>query len=173
MRRVAIVGGGHTDFVFNSPKTGIELFAEAAMEAIYESNLKPKNIQAIYCGNGLGDFSEGQIMIQSYIANDIGCLNVPATRFEGACASATLAIRDAAMWVASGKYDIVLVGWHMIADTNLRRDLPFLVILPCLHICILRNTIYRLQSSKSRWRWCRFSPMNTARKIRMPSLGRR
>jgi acetyl-CoA C-acetyltransferase/acetyl-CoA acyltransferase len=110
MRRVAIVGGGHTDFVFNSPKTGIELFAEAAMEAIYESNLKPKNIQAIYCGNGLGDFSEGQIMIQSYIANDIGCLNVPATRFEGACASATLAIRDAAMWVASGKYDIVLVG---------------------------------------------------------------
>jgi len=59
MRRVAIVGGGHTDFVFNSPKTGIELFAEAAMEAIYESNLKPKNIQAIYCGNGLGDFKRG------------------------------------------------------------------------------------------------------------------
>jgi acetyl-CoA C-acetyltransferase/acetyl-CoA acyltransferase len=80
------------------------------MEAIGESNLKPKDIQAIYCGNGLGDFSEGQGMIQSYLANDIGCFNVPATRFEGACASATMAIRDAYMWVASGFYDVVLAG---------------------------------------------------------------
>lgn len=110
MRKVAIVGMGHTDFMFDSPKTEVEMFAEAAMDAITESNLKPKDIQAINCGNGLGDFSEGQIMVHSYIADDIGCFNVPATRFEGACASATIAIRDAAMWVASGYYDIVLVG---------------------------------------------------------------
>ena len=110
MRRVAIVGIGHTDFVFDSPKTEVEMFAEAAMDAITESNLKSKDIQAVNCGNGLGDFSEGQIMVQSYIANDIGCFNVPATRFEGACASATIAIRDAAMWVASGHYDVVLAG---------------------------------------------------------------
>ncbi|MCD6153692.1 MAG: hypothetical protein J7J07_07255 [Syntrophobacterales bacterium] len=110
MRRVAIVGVGHTDFMFDSPKTEVEMFAEAAMDAINESNLKPKDIQAINCGNGLGDFSEGQIMMQSYIADDLGCFNVPATRFEGACASATIGIRDAAMWVASGYYDIVLAG---------------------------------------------------------------
>jgi len=110
MRRVAIVGVGHTDFMFDSPKTEVEMFAEAAMDAINESNLKPKDIQAINCGNGLGDFSEGQIMVHSYIADDIGCFNVPATRFEGACASATIGIRDAAMWVASGQYDIVLAG---------------------------------------------------------------
>ena len=110
MRRVAIVGMGHTDFMFDSPKTEVEMFSEAAMDAINESNLKPKDIQAINCGNGLGDFSEGQIMVHSYIADDIGCFNVPATRFEGACASATIGIRDAAMWVASGFYDIVLAG---------------------------------------------------------------
>lgn len=110
MRKVAIVGMGHTNFMFDSPKTEVEMFAEAAMDAITESNLKPKDIQAINCGNGLGDFSEGQIMVHSYTANDIGCINVPATRFEGACASATIAIRDAAMWVASGQYDIVLAG---------------------------------------------------------------
>ena len=110
MRRVAIVGIGHTKFMFNSPQSGVELLAEASMDAINGSGLKPKDIQAIYCGNVLSDFAEGQGMIQSYLADDIGCFNVPASRFEGACASATMAIRDAYIWVASGFYDIVLVG---------------------------------------------------------------
>jgi len=110
MRRVAVVGTGHTKFMFNSPHTGVEMLSEASMTAINESNLKPKDIQAIYCGNVLGDFSEGQGMVQSYLADDIGCFHVPASRFEGACASATMAIRDAYMWVASGFYDIVLAG---------------------------------------------------------------
>ena len=75
-----------------------------------EANVQSRDIQALYCGNGLSDFSEGQIMIQSYIADSLGCRNIPATRFEAACSSATVAIRDAYMWVASGFYDIVLVG---------------------------------------------------------------
>ena len=110
MRRVAVLGTGHTDFVSNSQKNGMEMMAEASMEAIAASNLTPQDIQAVYCGNVLGDFSEGQGMIQSYVADDIGCRFVPASRFEGACASATMAIRDAFMWVASGFYDIVLAG---------------------------------------------------------------
>ncbi|MFO7840333.1 MAG: propanoyl-CoA acyltransferase [Desulfosalsimonadaceae bacterium] len=110
MRKVAIVGTGHTDFASGAKKTEIELFCEAATEAMSEAKTGPPDIQALYCGNVFGDFSEGQGMIQSYIANELGCHHVPATRFEGACASATLAIRDAFMWVASGFYDIVLVG---------------------------------------------------------------
>ena len=110
MRKVAVIGTGHTPFTFSSEKTSLELFAEAATEAIEKSNLKPKDVQALFLGNGLGDFSEGQLMVQSFIANDIGAFNVPATRFEGACASATIAIRDAFIWVASGFYDIVIAG---------------------------------------------------------------
>lgn len=110
MRKVAIVGTGHTDFVSDARKTEIEMFCEAASEAMAEAAVTPRDIQALYCGNVFGDFSEGQGMIQSYIANELGCHHIPATRFEGACASATLAIRDAFMWVASGFYDIVLVG---------------------------------------------------------------
>ncbi len=110
MRKVAVVGTGHTKFMFDSPKSEVEMLAEASMDAIRTSNLNSKDIQAIFCGNVLGDFSEGQGMIQSYLADDIGCFNVPATRFEGACASGTMAIRDAYMWVASGFYDIVLAG---------------------------------------------------------------
>ena len=110
LRKVAVVGTGHTPFTFATEKTSIELFSEAAMDAMNEANLKPKDIQALYLGNCLGDFSEGQAMLQSYAANDIGAFHIPATRFEGACASSALAIRDAFIWVASGYYDVVLAG---------------------------------------------------------------
>ena len=110
MRKVAVVGTGHTEFGSELPKTEIEMFCEAATEAMAECDLGPQQVEALFCGNVFGDFAEGQGMIQSFIANELGFHNVPATRFEGACASATVAIRDAFMWVASGCYDIVVVG---------------------------------------------------------------
>ena len=110
MRKVAIVGVGETRFSGPQTKTEVELFAEAAMDALNESNLKPKDIQALYLGNVLGDFAEAQGMVQCFAAENIGCINIPASRYEGACASATMAVRDAFIWVASGFYDIVLAG---------------------------------------------------------------
>lgn len=109
MREVAVVGVGMTQFGM-SEKTQIEMFSEAAMEAIIESDIEPKDIQALFLGNGLGDFEEGQMNMAPMCAADIGIPNVPATRFEGACASATVAMRNAYLWVASGFYDIVLAG---------------------------------------------------------------
>lgn len=110
MKKVAVVGVAQTRFSGPQEKTGVELFAEAATEAIELSNLKPQDIKALFIGNALADFEEGQGMIQSYAAENIGCLYAPANRYEGACASASMAVRDAFMWVASGYYDIVLAG---------------------------------------------------------------
>jgi acetyl-CoA acetyltransferase len=110
MRKVAVVGVGMTKFSGKQNKTALELFAEAAMDAINESNLKPKDMQAIFMGNALSDFAEGQAQIQAFAADYIGAPNIPANRYENACASSTAAIRDAFVWVASGFYDIVLVG---------------------------------------------------------------
>ena len=110
MRKVAILGVGHTPFTFLSEKTAVELFSEAALEAIQQSGLKATDVKAMFVGNVLGDFSEGQGMIQSYAADEIGAKYIPSSRFEGACASGTMAIRDAFMWVASGVYDVVITG---------------------------------------------------------------
>lgn len=110
MRKVAVVGVGETKFSGPQEKTAVEMFAEAASEAITGSNLKPKDVQALFLGNALGDFAEGQGMMQAYAAEYIGCRYIPANRYEGACASASVAVRDAFMWVASGMYDIVLAG---------------------------------------------------------------
>ncbi len=109
LREVAVVGIGHTKFG-NLDKTNIELFSEAAMDAINESNLKPKDIQALYFGNVLGTHEEGQLGMAAFAAADIGIPYIPTTRIEGICASATVAIREAFIWVASGFYDIVLAG---------------------------------------------------------------
>ncbi len=109
MRQVAVVGVGMTKFGI-SEKNSIEMFAETAMDAINESNLKPKDIQALYVGNVLGEFEEGQMGFPGIVATDLGIVDVPVTRFEYACATASVAIREAFIWVASGFYDIVLAG---------------------------------------------------------------
>jgi len=98
MRKVAVVGVGQTKFSAAQEKTAVELFAEAATDAINESGLKPKDVQALYMGNVLGDFSEGQIMIPAFAAENIGAFNIPANRYEGACASASVAIRYRLSW---------------------------------------------------------------------------
>jgi len=192
MRKVAVLCAGHTRFMFNSPKTQIELLAEAAMDAIGGSSLKPRDVhQAIFCGNVLGGFTEGQIMVQSYFADDIGCWNVPANRYEGACASATMAIRDAFMWVASGFYDIVLAGgvekatsmgtslatrtFAMGGDSRYEYPAgsPSPVFLACWLICTQNNTTSLLPSLKNKWPSSPFNRTITARRIPTLNSGKK
>ena len=109
MRQVAIAGVAMTKFG-TSEQTQVEMFAEAAMEAISASNLTVEDIQAVYVGNADGNLEEGQDVVAPMCTADIGLWGLPATRFEGACSSGTLAIINAFIWVASGTYDIVLAG---------------------------------------------------------------
>jgi len=109
MRQVAVVGVGMTPFG-RSRKDQLELFAEAAMDAINESGLKPKAIEALFLANAVGDLTEGQTVIASHAAAEIGLLGIPATRIEGACASGTMAIITAAMAIASGCFNIVMAA---------------------------------------------------------------
>lgn len=110
MREIVILGVGMTKFGV-SPFTMKEMFVQAAMEALNESGVEGRDMEALFIGNVLGGFEEGQINIAPFLGSEIGLPNhAPATRFEGACASATVAIRHAALMVASGVHDIVLAG---------------------------------------------------------------
>jgi acetyl-CoA acetyltransferase len=107
MRQVAILGVGMTKFGI-SEKTNLEMFAEAGLDAITQSNVEPKDIEALYFGNCLGGFEEGQLHMDPFAHVELGLpLSAPATRFESACATATVAIRHAALLVAAGFYDVV------------------------------------------------------------------
>jgi acetyl-CoA C-acetyltransferase len=110
MRKVAIVGVGETQFSGAQPRTNLELFTEAAVEALAGASLTTKDVQALLIGNVLADFEEGQKIAHSFIAENLGMPNVPANIYDGACASSSVAIRDAFLWIASGLYDIILVG---------------------------------------------------------------
>jgi acetyl-CoA C-acetyltransferase/acetyl-CoA acyltransferase len=110
MRKVVIAGVGMTKFTGKQTRTAVELFGEAAAEAINESGIKPRQVQSLFMGNFMGDFEEGQAHLQAFAADYLGMAGIPANRYENACASASAAIRDAFIWVASGQYDIVLAG---------------------------------------------------------------
>jgi acetyl-CoA C-acetyltransferase len=116
MRDVAIIGIGHTKFG-RASKTLIELFSEAALQAIDDAGVDLKRIEALFQGSALPGFEEGQVMPAVFSAADLNLGPIPATRCEGACASASVAIRDAATWVGAGEYDIVLAGGVEKAST--------------------------------------------------------
>lgn len=111
MREVAIMGVDMTPFGIYEKTTNTELFAEAALSAINASGIEPKDIGALFFGNCLGDFEEGQLHMGPFAHSILGLpRTAPAMRYESACATATVAIRQAALLVGAGIYDVVLAG---------------------------------------------------------------
>jgi acetyl-CoA C-acetyltransferase len=110
VQRVAVVGVGQTRFSGAQSRTNTELFSEAAIEAFTTCGVRPRDIQALMVGNVLSDFEEGQQIAHVFIAENLGLNHVPANTYDGACASSSVAIYDAFQWIASGLYDLVLVG---------------------------------------------------------------
>jgi acetyl-CoA C-acetyltransferase len=111
-RGVAIVGAGMTRFGTFPDRDSKDLFAEAfcEMAASVDKGLDPADIDALYLGNFSNDFFAHQAHWGPLIADIIGHCPKPATRTEGACASSALAFREGVFAIASGFYDLVLVG---------------------------------------------------------------
>jgi acetyl-CoA C-acetyltransferase len=88
------------------------LFAEAFLELrdSVDKGIDPNEIDDLYLGNFSNDFFMHQSHWGPIISDLIGLTPKPATRTEGACASSALAFREEVFAIASGFYDIVLVG---------------------------------------------------------------
>lgn len=111
-RGVAIAGAGMSEFGMFYEKNSKDLFSEAfsEMRASVDKELDPNDIEALYFGNFTNDFFVHQSHWGPIISDFIGMTPKPATRTEGACASSALAFREGVFAIASGFYDIVLVG---------------------------------------------------------------
>lgn len=111
-RGVAVVGVGMSRFGTFRDRDSTDLFAEAfgEMTASIDRGLDPKDIDALYVGNFSNDFFVHQAHWGPIVSDLIGHVPKPATRTEGACASSALALREGVFAIASGFYDIVLVG---------------------------------------------------------------
>ena len=111
-RGVAIVGAGMSKFGTFKDKTIRDLFVEAFVEMMQSVNkgVDTKDIEALYLGDAASQVFEGQGHTGPLMADWIGLLPKPATRIESACASGGVALRQGVIAIASGLYDIVLVG---------------------------------------------------------------
>ena len=111
-REVAVVGAGMSRFGMFDARDSKDLFAEAftEMAASVDKGLDPADIDSLYLGNFSNDFFIHQSHWGPLISDLIGLSPKPATRTEGACASSALAFREGVFAIASGFYDVVLVG---------------------------------------------------------------
>ena len=99
--RVAIIGMGCTKFGELWDKSFYDLVVDAYYEAFEDAGIKHGQIQAAWVGTGYG-YHRGTGLVPLHLGN------IPITRVENACATATDALRNAAYAVAAGVYDIVL-----------------------------------------------------------------
>ncbi len=109
MRDVAIIGVGA------NPKWGElwgqslrDIFVEAALAAMDDAGVD--RIDGMYVGCMSSGLFAGQEHIGSLLAESRGRRHLPATRGETACASGGVAVKMAALEVASGHADVVLAG---------------------------------------------------------------
>lgn len=111
-RGVAVVGGGLTKLGLFKDRNSKDFFSEAYMEMVesVDKGFDPIDIDAIYIGNFTNDFFVNQAHWAPIISDLVGHVPKPVTRTEGACASSALAFREGVFAIASGFYDVVLVG---------------------------------------------------------------
>jgi acetyl-CoA C-acetyltransferase len=111
-RGVAVVGAGMSNFGAFPGKATRDLFVEAFldMSTSVDKGFDPNDIEALYIGNYSSDLFEGQGHTAPFMADWTGLAPRPATRIEDACASSGVAFRQGIIAVASGLYDVVLVG---------------------------------------------------------------
>lgn len=109
MRSVSIVGVGLTKFAEHWDKGLKELIAEAGTLAIEDSGISKEKIGAVYAGCMASGRFNGQEHIGALAADVLGLNPLPATRVEGACASGSLALRNAYLAIRAGEFDTALV----------------------------------------------------------------
>ena len=120
MTDVRVAGVGLTRFGTHPDRTGRDLFGEAALRAFEDAGVPRGDVEELNYGNFMGALAEHQGHQAPLMAEAAG-VRCPATRYESACASAGVAVREAVRTVAAGDADVALAG-GMERMTNLPTD---------------------------------------------------
>lgn len=110
MRSVSVLGIGETKLGRFPERSLRDLILEAGETAIVDAGIERSDVKALFMSNFNAQSLSGQGHIGPLAAEVLGLGTIPAIRVEGACASGSLAFRQALIAVASGLYDVVLVG---------------------------------------------------------------
>jgi acetyl-CoA C-acetyltransferase len=112
MRQVGIIGVGITEFGELWDKSFRDIGIEAGLRAIEDAGITGDDLDALYVGN----MSAGKFIEQEHVAalmadyTGLSSNHLPAIRVEAAGACGALALAQGYTAIASGMYDIVVVG---------------------------------------------------------------
>lgn len=131
MSKVYILGGAQTDFERNWTKEGkgmVALLKEAVADGIEEAglsfddvrNLNTDNRVACFVGNFIAEKYNDQGHLGAFLTEvDPAFYGVPSARYEGACASSSVAIDAAQTKIQAGEYDVaIVVGWELMKTVD-------------------------------------------------------
>lgn len=116
MRSVSIVGIGATPF-FNGITskqyhglTNGELFGYAALDAMKDANIEPRDVQYFFHGSANPHVLNNCITPNLQVADWFGMRGKGSLSHSEGCCTGYIALEEAVMAVASGAYDVVLSG---------------------------------------------------------------
>jgi acetyl-CoA C-acetyltransferase len=111
-RGVALVGVGMSKFGVLPGMSSRDMFVEAFRDMLksVDNGVDPKDIEATYVGCCGAWNWETQAGVDKLCTDWIGLTPIPSTTIDNACASASVAIRNGIIGIASGLYDVVLAG---------------------------------------------------------------
>lgn len=117
MRKVAVVGIGHSRFGKRTDVDIAELAFESIKQAMQDAGVEKKQIESVTLGSAGGWYEES---LPAVVVNEYaGFHNVPTMRVEAACASGSAAVRNAYLSVASGETEIALaVGLEKMTEVD-------------------------------------------------------
>jgi acetyl-CoA acetyltransferase len=110
VREVYIIGIGMTQFGKHPDRSLRSLGFEACLNALRDAGVRPKEIEAGYCGNALAPALQGETGVGQNVFWEVGISGIPIINVENACASGSTALREGWMAVAGGFYDMVIVA---------------------------------------------------------------
>ncbi len=145
-RSVSIVGVGCTPFknFEDHPQTkGMsegDAFGYAALEAIQDAGLEPRDIQYFYHGAANPFMIGDSLTPNMQVADWFGVRGIGSVHHSEACCTGYVALQEAVQAVASGTYDVVLSGAVDLAASlpvvdapgRFRRDFPLSEMLPSI-----------------------------------------
>jgi len=108
MRRVFIIGAGHTKFG-RSSVDALSLMLEASKKSMDAAQLSPSEIDQCFYSNAFG-FAERQLHIGPLLNTALGIWDRPSITVESACSSGSAALYEAFINIASGNADVCLVA---------------------------------------------------------------